>query len=336
MYVQILEKSMSKVLISPILPSQAKMFSVAAVSAATSPQVPSINYCPANPAALRSIAPGIFFISESRLMKNHSIYRCAARLCALASVALIALATPWVALAQTSPTSLNDTGITSCYGPNSACNPALHFKQDAMVGRDAAARIAGSGLTTNTGKGFSFTKISLVGAALPDSAALGNTAGDWACTRDNVTGLVWEIKTTSSTDVRYKNNNYTWFNPDNSKNGGNAGEADGGFCPVAGRCDTDKYIQDLRTSGICGKTNWRLPTPKEFLNIYDLGNPVTNVPYVLAFFPNVPSGIAYVRWTSVPDDSNSNQAWVAFENGTIGRRSKSTYNSTGIMAVAGP
>jgi hypothetical protein len=42
----------------------------------------------------------------------------------------------------------------------------------------------------------SYTMIANNGAALPNSAVLGNGTGDWACTRDNETGLIWEVKTT--------------------------------------------------------------------------------------------------------------------------------------------
>ena len=237
-----------------------------------------------------------------------------------------------ITTAQTVP--LNDTGIIICYGPNVPCDPVQHKKQDAMVGRDAAARTAGSGLTTTTGKGFSFTKLShLSGTPLPDSAVLGTNTGDWACTRDNVTGLIWEVKTTSSTNFRYFGNSYTWYNPDPSKNGGNAGVANGGACSNAGRCDTQKYIDDLNATNLCGQSNWRLPLPKEGISIVDYG--AQTRPSVMGvFFPNLVQNTWY--WSPLTYASDSNLAWgVNFTNGTANVPGKSD-GSYRILAVTRP
>jgi hypothetical protein len=40
-----------------------------------------------------------------------------------------------------------------------------------------------------------YTKIANDGSELPDSATLGTNPTDWACTKDNKTGLIWEVKT---------------------------------------------------------------------------------------------------------------------------------------------
>ena len=40
-----------------------------------------------------------------------------------------------------------------------------------------------------------YSKISNTGSVLPDSAILGTGTNDWACTKDNKTGLIWEVKT---------------------------------------------------------------------------------------------------------------------------------------------
>lgn len=233
--------------------------------------------------------------------------------------------------AQTVP--LNDTGIIICYGPNVPCDPVQHKKQDAMVGRDAAARTPGSGLTTTTGKGFSFTKLSHAnGTPLPDGAALGTNSGDWACTRDNVTGLIWEVKTTLSTNFRYFGNSYTWYNPDPSKNGGNAGIANGTSCSSAGRCDTQKYLDDLNATNLCGKSNWRLPLPKEGIGIVDYG--VQASPAVMAqFFPNLVIDVWY--FSPLTYAANSGQVWsFNFTSGSIGASDKGTPSK--VLAVANP
>jgi hypothetical protein len=78
-----------------------------------------------------------------------------------------------------------------------------HPRQDCRYGRDAAAA---AGVLTKTGggaKGFDYTKIANNGTTLGAGAALGNAPTDWACTKDNITGLTWEVKTLGSTDLRF-------------------------------------------------------------------------------------------------------------------------------------
>jgi PKD repeat protein len=91
---------------------------------------------------------------------------------------------------------LNDTGITAiqCYsaGTNtlSLCSSpaalALNPAQDGMQGRDV---VAATNSATDGKLGFSFTKIGAAGETLPASATA------WSCVKDNVTGMVWEVKT---------------------------------------------------------------------------------------------------------------------------------------------
>ena len=103
---------------------------------------------------------------------------------------------------------LNDTGITNmqCYQAASAvlgtCTAtaatALNAAQDGMVGRDVTVADSSDGKL-----GFSFTKVcnsgELAGTGTcqtsPTGLVLGNLADNWGCTQDNVTGLMWEIKT---------------------------------------------------------------------------------------------------------------------------------------------
>jgi hypothetical protein len=65
--------------------------------------------------------------------------------------------------------------------------------------------------------------------ALAASAALGTNSTDWACTRDNITGLIWEIKTDDN-GLRDKDYSYTWYSTDAASNGGNAGSAGSNTC----------------------------------------------------------------------------------------------------------
>ena len=258
----------------------------------------------------------------------------------LVVAALVAASTVGSSVTSAQITSLNDSGIIICYGPSTPCEPVQHKKQDAMVGRDAAARTPGSGLTTNTGKGFSYTKISHSGGVLSDSAAQGVGANDWACNRDNVTGLTWEIKTNISTNFRYVQNTYSWWQPDSSKNGGNSGVENAGSCSSAGRCDTLKYIADVNTIALCGKTNWRMPMPKELMNVGDYG--AVSAPFFLgSTFPNAPTNTfrdgspSYMLTALTLPYASGESFLVHSEHGAVGSMSKSI-NRGSIFAVANP
>ena len=202
---------------------------------------------------------------------------------------------------------LNDTGFTTCTdaaGATVSCTAASAVQgQDARYGRDAAA---GTSALTKVGggaNGFDFTKISNAGAVLPATAPLGTAAGEWGCTYDNTTGLMWEVKRTDG-GLRDQFHTYSWYNPDAATNGGAVGVESGGGCFSAGRCDTSKFVQDVNATNMCGRGDWRLPTTRELFTLVKLvGSPTIDSGY----FPNtatmIPSQSAntFARyWTSSP------------------------------------
>ena len=152
---------------------------------------------------------------------------------------------------------LPDTGQDTCYnetaadgapasgGTSVASEGGTHPRQDCRYGRDAAAA---AGALTKTGggaKGFDYTKVGNNGAQLAAGAALGAGAADWACTRDNITGLTWEIKTGSGADLRYADHTYTWYNSDDNTNGGNKGTTSSSTCNAVVRgspCNTEAFV----------------------------------------------------------------------------------------------
>jgi len=207
---------------------------------------------------------------------------------------------------------LNDTGQTTCAdaaGATVSCTALTAVQgQDARYGRDAAA---GTSALTKVGggaNGFDFTKISNAGAVLPATAVLGSNPGDWGCTYDNTTGLMWEVKTTSG--LRSQGHTYTWFSSNSATNGGAAGTASGGSCFVAGRCDTEKFVQDVNATNMCGHSDWRMPTYRELQGLVRLGvSPTIDG----AYFPNT---VSLLFWSGSPVASSSSYAWgVYFNNG---------------------
>ena len=222
------------------------------------------------------------------------------------------LATPcaqagWVGLGTG---RLNDTGISFGGEPSSGNNVgctssgANIAQQDCSKGRDAnpALNSAADGAA-----GFSFTKISNAGAALLASAALGSLPNDWACTYDNATGLMWEVKTTSGR--RSSAHTYTWFSSDPSNNAGATGTAGGGTCgDAAGTCDTEKYAATTNAATLCGRNDWRMPHVKELESIAHFG--VFNPAIDGTWFPNTPPASFF--WSGSPFAGVATYAWNVY------------------------
>jgi hypothetical protein len=214
---------------------------------------------------------------------------------------------------------LNDTGISDCWNDTGvvassvAADGGTHPRQDCRYGRDAAAA-AGSLPKTGAGsKGFDFTKIANNGSVLPATATLGSGASDWACTRDNTTGLVWEVKTSSG--LRSQSHSYTWYSSDAATNGGAAGTVSGGSCQTTGRCDTEKFVADVNATGLCGASNWRLPTRQELVSIVDYSRVSPDTTIDASNFPNTPSSSVFF-WSASADAGSSGGAWyVDFSSG---------------------
>lgn len=143
-----------------------------------------------------------------------------------------------------------------------------------------------------------YTKIANNGTVLAADAKLGIGATDWACTRDDATGLVWEIKTTDG-GLRDRKHTYTWFNADPAANGGSAGfygtdTCGGTLSAYKNQCNTTHYFAAINAAALCGYTDWRLPQPEELRLLVDYGREGGPSPIDPAYFPN-PAGPFY--WT---------------------------------------
>ena len=144
----------------------------------------------------------------------------------------------------------------------------------------------------------------------PINPVLGSKATDWACTQDNKTGLMWEVKTTDG-GLRDMNKTYTNYTPDYdpSKLYGAATNAAG-------------FVLDVNSQSLCGASDWRLPTEDELLGIVKLG--VSSPTIDTTYFPNTQSSYF---WSSSPIAVNSYDAWsVYFNYGGSSYSSKDGYN----------
>ena len=173
-----------------------------------------------------------------------------------------------------------------------------------------------------------YTKISNSGAALPDTATLGSGSNDWACTKDNKTGLTWEVKTDDN-GLRDKDWLYSWYQP-NGNNGGDVGYTDATIktpkCSTKDNCNTYAFTNVVNAKGLCGKNDWRMPTVDELMTLvecfdgkYDTDGSCTN--YKPMSYPTInstyfPNTVTNWYWSSSPVANGSGVAQgVYFGNG---------------------
>jgi hypothetical protein len=150
--------------------------------------------------------------------------------------------------------------------------------------------------------------------------ALSVLSESWIMVRDEVTGLIWEVKKTDAT-ILDKSKQFSWYDPSDLTNGGYAGiNSDGS--------DTNDYIRTLNSQVYGGFTDWRVPNVHELATLLNM-NDANGIQS--KFFPNTMQG-GY--WTSTTYAGNSQKAWhISFVTGknAYDDKSKSMY----IRAVRG-
>ncbi|MDL1869328.1 DUF1566 domain-containing protein [Gammaproteobacteria bacterium PRO6] len=207
---------------------------------------------------------------------------------------------------------LNDTGIVGSAdaggGYGAICNPADPAGQDCDHGRDALAAAGQLPKIGGGNGGFDFTRVCNSGekageGTCPANPVQGTGPDDWACTLDNYTGLLWELKT-SGADLHSGQWTYTWY--DSSAPGGAPGGDSGGTCFTAGRCDTEKFAQDVNVAGLCGFHDWRMPSVVELQGITDYGSAAR---IDVADFPSSPADYHFF-WTATPYGKYGSNAYA--------------------------
>jgi hypothetical protein len=186
---------------------------------------------------------------------------------------------------------LNDTGSNQCIVNNAFTTACAGTGQDGDFGRDVTQKLAKDGRL-----GFAYRKVCNSGefagvGACPANPVFGAAANEWGCTQDRVTGLIWELKTTSGT--RAYTATYT--------------------ATTAGSALA--FVNTVNAAGLCGANNWRLPTRAELLSLVDYG--VNTSPRIdTAWFPNTKNSYS---WSSDGYVGNASNAWVVnFDSGYVG------------------
>ena len=191
--------------------------------------------------------------------------------------------------------ALNDTGITMAVDAAGNLIPCDHPEaegQDCRYGRDATHNDNQDGVA-----GFSFSKISAAGEVLPVDAT------SWACVKDNVTGLVWENKTTDG-GLHDTNRTYRW--------GGVGTDTSETTLANEQYHDWDVLMSASNSERLCGFTDWRVPAPMELVNIVNYG---AYAPAIDAnYFPNTQSKF-YWSNSAFSITDNSGAYGVNFESG---------------------
>lgn len=229
---------------------------------------------------------------------------------------------------------LNDTGIMFSGnifgGLQDFCQDAEdHFQQDCHFGRD------GDSTFTKVGAGhggFDFTKLDMAGNALADDAP------EWACVRDNHTGLIWETKIQMT--VAPAGNGLA---PKKKGGGGGGGSTEPtpepSSLPTAIQSGSRKFdqkfkwggtsaqikegqtygtqydewnslINDANTESLCGITDWRVPSRGELTSILNYHSSLESNDKAAAdtnYFPHTQLGY---YWSSTPYAGASERAWA--------------------------
>ena len=184
-----------------------------------------------------------------------------------------------------------DTGQTKCY--NNTDEIPCPSPGQSFYGQDA-------NYTINP---MSYTKLDYSGYALSDSAV------SWVMVRDNVTGLIWEMKTNDGT-IHDKGNTYTWYDPTDPSPGSQSDDT-----------DTKYFIDVLNISNFGGYSDWRMPTIKELGTIVNYNFPGLTIN--TNYFPNTQAAF---YWSSPTYASYTNFAWgVYFYYGSSSYSDKNAY-----------
>ena len=103
-----------------------------------------------------------------------------------------------------------------------------------------------------------------------DGQPLENDDLNGTCVLDQYTGLMWQVKSETS-GLNDWRNTYSWYNPEESSGPelDYRGTANGGICSGSD-CDTWDYVKAINQIGLCGYSDWRMPSRDALASISDI------------------------------------------------------------------
>jgi len=157
-------------------------------------------------------------------------------------------------------TPVSDTGQTKCY--DNTLEITCPQPGEPFYGQDGNYSINPQ----------SYTKLDANGNDLPDDAPW-----PWTMVRDNLTGLVWEVKQDKDDTVNYANphdadNTYVWCD--------SIGDGTG----------TEDFINALNSEQFGSYSDWRMPTIKELSSLVDSSIPYPGPTINTDYFANTQTG----------------------------------------------
>jgi len=131
-----------------------------------------------------------------------------------------------------------------------------------------------------------------------------------------VTGLVWEIKTSGG--LRNNASTYTWYSTNATTNGSNVGALGTNTCngslaaaPYNNQCNTQNFVAAANAlGGLCGATDWRLPSLRELRTLVHSGITDGSAPAIdAAYFPTTTADFYWTKTSYAADTSRVRMMW---------------------------
>ena len=184
----------------------------------------------------------------------------------------------------------SSTDFSFSYTPTEIGEP--QFQVDILDAKGEVVDSNGDGFTviaatipvTSPTKTTSYTKIANNGSVLSDSAKLGAAPTDWACTKDNTTGLIWEVKTTDG-GSHDSSRTYSWN--------------------YSSQYPIPVLVTVTNIKSLCGAEDWRMPTYGELYSIFVKSDSPPSIDKI--YFPNT---LSKDYWSSTLSDDSKYDAWV--------------------------